>query len=676
MKKLLLYLTISVFFNILNAQTVDLDIKVFLEGPFNIDQMDTNLNSQGLLPYNQPYNKIPWNYYGDENANVFPVNTVDWIVVEILEEPVDSVSRFFKVKAKKAGLLLSDGTITDVNGSGSLTVDSDLTGFRVRVLHRNHLPITSSVLITENNGLYSWDFTSSWEKAVGGRSAQTEVGPGIWAMKAADGNSSLQIDNKDKNEIWLQQNGSSGYLEGDYNMDGIVNEDDINTKWNGNVGYGNNTVRTSQVLKVCSENGRYFCKGNKAVFLTGSHTWDTFQDIGIPFYYMDYINWVVGMDHNFIKLWIWETPHGTDWSTQPDLDIYPVAYAVVNDKFDVTQLNQTFFDRLTERIQIADDNGLYVALMLFQGFSVEHGPIAWNYHPFNSTNNINGINVDRYAVHTNQDPDVVAAQRLYIRAVVDLVNINGFDNVLYEIGNEIEYSPESNQWHNDMIDFIHNYEYETYGVRRPVGKTYQFDYGSNDYLFDSPADWISPNSVGGYDCRDGDAPIANGDKVIINDTDHLYYAYYKTMGHPVDLVWKSFTGGINACHMDLWGGGNNLPGRLHGWPSYTSYNLIRFNMGYAKLLSERIDMVSMTPHPELSSTGFCLASSDVYTVYFPETTSVATVDLSASNGQFSVEWIDAYSGNITIDTDITAGTNQQFSSPYGNYSILVLQKNE
>lgn len=252
--------------------------------------------------------------------------------------------------------------------------------------------------------------------------------------------------------------------------------------------------------------------------------------------------------------------------------------------------------------------------------------------------------------------------------------MNGFDNVLYEIGNEIEYSVESNQWHDDMIDYIHDFELQTYGVNRPVGKTYQFETGSNDYLFNSPADWISPNSVGGFDCRDGDAPISNGDKVIINDTDHSYYAYYSQQGFPVDLVWKCFTGGINVCHMDIWGGGNNLPGRLHGWPSYGSFNLVRFNMGYARQLAERIDLVSMIPQPTLSSTGFCIASTDIYVVYLPELINDATVDLSGSIGQFSVEWIDAYSGNITVGADITAGSSQSFSSPYGDYSILVLQK--
>ena len=676
MKKIFLFTLLIAISNLLNSQTQNLDLKVFLEGPFNGIQMDTSLCSLNLIPNAQPYDTPPWNYYGDENVTIIPGNVVDWVLIEVLEDPIDTSSSAYKIRTKKAGLLLFDGSVVDADGSTYLKLDSVMPAFRIRLLHRNHLPVTSNGLLAESNGKYDWDFSSSPEKAIGGINAQKEVVSGIWAMRAADGNANNQIDNNDKNQVWQIQDGANGYLEGDYNLDGNVNWDDLNAKWAGNAGHGNNNIRTSQVLHVCAGNGRYFCKGNKAVFLTGSHTWDTFQDLGIPFNYMDYINWVVGMNHNFIKLWIWETPHGTDWSTLPNLSISPVAYQEVNGKFDVTQLNPVFFERLKDRIQVAEDNGLYVALMLFQGFSAEHGPIAWGYHPFNDTNNINGISVERNEVHTNLNPDVLTAQRLYIKAVIDLVNINGFDNVLYEVGNEIEYSVESDQWYNDMIDFIHNYELQTYGVKRPVGKTYQFDYGSNDYLFNSPADWISPNSIGGYDCRDGDAPVANGDKVIINDTDHLYYVYYKTMGYPVDLVWKSFTGGINACHMDIWGGGSNLPGRLLGWPSYTSFDLIRFNMGYAKLLSERIDMVSMIPHPELSSTGFCLSSDKEYVVYLPETSAEATLDISGSEGQFSVEWIDAYSGNITIGADITAGTSQQFLSPYGNYSILVLQKIE
>ena len=58
--------------------------------------------------------------------------------------------------------------------------------------------------------------------------------PGVWSMYAADGNASSQIDNRDKNEVWVPQEGSFGYLEGDFNMDSQVDNKDKNHVWDGN----------------------------------------------------------------------------------------------------------------------------------------------------------------------------------------------------------------------------------------------------------------------------------------------------------------------------------------------------------------------------------------------------------------------------------------------------------
>lgn len=657
----------------LYSQTIDLDIKVFLEGPFNNNQMNISLNYQGLLPDNQPYNTLPWKYYGNETLESIPPGTVDWVVVEMIKKSSDTTTSFFDIKRRKAGLLLSDGRIRDVDGISLLQLDSALSSFYIRVIHRNHLPIISSQQLVENSNVYTWDFTSGQNTTLDTINMQTEVATGVWAMIAGDGSTNSQIDNIDKNDFWRVQYGETGYLQNDFNLDGFVDEIDKEILWYQNTGKGLSNIHFSSVLSVCADNGRYFCQGNKAVFLTGSHTWDSFQDIGVTFNYEDYIDWVVSLDHNYIKFWMWESPKGTDWAKETNLDIFPCAYKKVGDKFDVTQLDSVFFDRLKYRIQLAEDNDLYTTVMLFQGFSADHGPIAWSNHPFNSTNNINGILVDRLAVHSNINQAVVEAQKLYVREVIDLVNKNGFNKVLFEIGNEIEYTLESDIWHNEMIDYIHNYEFQNYGVNHPVGKTFQWYYGSNNYLFNSPADWISPNKVGGYDCRDGDAPIALGDKVIISDTDHYFYQYYTSSGYPEDMVWKSFTGGLNVCHMDNWGGGNNLPGHLHGWPSTTTYNVIRNNMGYAKLLSETLDLVSMIPQPEISSTGFCIGSEFEYVVYLSEFDSQATVDLSASSGQFSVEWLDCSNGSISTSSNIGAGSNLSFNSPLPGYSVLILR---
>ena len=57
-----------------------LDLKVFLEGPFYYVLMIPYLNYAGYLPLTQPYNTAPWNYTGTESVATIPnYDIVDWI---------------------------------------------------------------------------------------------------------------------------------------------------------------------------------------------------------------------------------------------------------------------------------------------------------------------------------------------------------------------------------------------------------------------------------------------------------------------------------------------------------------------------------------------------------------------------------------------------------------------
>ena len=61
-------------------------------------------------------------------------------------------------------------------------------------------------------------------------------------------------------------------------------------------------------LRVLSSNQRYFTDGSgKAIYLTGSHTWTNFQDIGASppstFDYRAYLDFLQTYNHNFIRLW-------------------------------------------------------------------------------------------------------------------------------------------------------------------------------------------------------------------------------------------------------------------------------------------------------------------------------------------------------------------------------------
>lgn len=178
-------------------------------------------------------------------------------------------------------------------------------------------------------------------------------------------------------------------------------------------------------------------------------------------------------------------------------------------RFDLDQFNQAYFDRLRERVVAANERGIYVAIVLFNGWSVadnkggfgDNNP--WRGHPFNESNNINGIDGDTNndnsgeEVHELGNTAVTAIQEAYVRKVIDTVN--DLDNVLFEISNESH--GDSEDWQYHMINFIKDYE-ATLPQQHPVGMTVEYPNGSNSELFNSPADWISPKgSVSNPDRR-------------------------------------------------------------------------------------------------------------------------------------------------------------------------------
>src|SRR5262249_55816565 len=145
----------------------------------------------------------------------------------------------------------------------------------------------------------------------------------------------------------------------------------------------------------------------------------------------------------------------------------------------------------------------------------------------------------------------------------------------------------------------------------------------NQTLLNSPADWISPGgSVPG-----SDYVVADGSKVIIDDTDHI---------HPPDRVvwvWESLTRGMNPIILNdptdpendgTWTDPLHLAGQLA--------------LGPSRMYAKRMNLSASVPHGELSSTGYALADEgSEYLVYQPGSTSF-TVTLAA--GTYSYEWFN------------------------------------
>ena len=438
-------------------------------------------------------------------------------------------------------------------------------------------------------------------------------------------------------------------------------------------------------LHVSSVNRRYFTDGTgRAIYLTGSHTWPNFQDVGVTdppaaFNWTGYLDFLVQHHHNVMKLWRWEQ---AKWSAETPTVIWidPMPYLRTGTdtardgkpKFDLNQFNPAYFARMRQRVIEAGQRGIYVSIMLFDGWSIEQkeGSLnnnPWLGHPLNGANNINGIDGgqnDGLETQTLHIPAITARQEAYVQHVID--KVNDLDNVLYEISNESTGGTDEVAWQEHMIQYIHQYE-ATKPKQHPVGMTALYPNGNNADLFASTADWIAPNG------DLADVPAADGSKVILNDTDHL-------CGLCLDegWVWKSLTRGVNPMLMDPFDGAY-VPTRNNYDLSDPRWELVRTNLGYARGYATRMNLIAMLPHGlDVASTGYCLANPAgphaEYLIYLPNGGTI-TVNLSGSSGSFVVEWFNPATGQTTIeDTPVTAGFTQSFTPPFSGDAVLYIHQ--
>lgn len=452
------------------------------------------------------------------------------------------------------------------------------------------------------------------------------------------------------------------------------------------------SVAIPTLLHVSTDNARYFANASNAiVYLGGSHTWQNLVDSGhgnppaTIFDYNAYISFLTARNHNFFRLWRWEQARYSNETSDADYYFDPPVYKRTGPgtaldgqlKFDLNQFHQPYFDRLRARIIQAGQAGMYVGVMLFNGWSVGYkGTFTlgqpFNGHPFNVNNNINSINGD-----TNGDGDgfetqdmsvsaITTLQEAYLRKVAD--TLSDLPNVLYEVANEADSGGNGYLWQYHMIDYMHNYEQTTYGAKHPVGMTIEFPVGNLTRLNNSNAEWIS------YGGSLTNPTAVNGTKVVIADTDHSC----GTCNGSAEWAWAAFTRGLYLQIMDVYDGagyGNGAGSTGNTLNDAASENS-RYNVGKVREYAARIDLKLAVPSGSRCSSGFCLAKvgtgSDQYISWVSAGGSF-TMDLSGSTGTLNVEWYNpATRVSTSAGTTPTGGATTGFTAPFGGAAVLFL----
>jgi Protein of unknown function (DUF4038) len=454
---------------------------------------------------------------------------------------------------------------------------------------------------------------------------------------------------------------------------GLVGAFALTTEFSGSA--PEETARTEprdKTLRVLRANPRYFTDGSgRAIYLTGSHVWwnlvgshtwknDCERGRAEPFDYRAYLDTLTRHGHNFFRMW---TIEHTRWvecgetsrpAPHPWLRTGPGMALDGLPKFDLRRFNPAYFHRLRARVKAARARGIYVSVMLFEGWGLQwHGDWRWRGHAFNSDNNVNRVDGD-----PNRDGTGVETQTLAVRAVTRIQDryvrhvitaVNDLDNVLYEIANES--GAYSTAWQYHMIDLVKR-EQRRRGKIHPVGMTFQHAHGRHETLYRSRADWISPGSIEYL----SNPPPATGVKVSISDTDH----YCGGCGDHT-FPWRSFLRGHNPIYMD-------------GMDDEPRKRAIRSALGQTRRYAQQIDLASSRPRGDLSSTGYLLATPGrEYLAYQPKP-GAFTVDLRGTRAHFTAEWFDPALDRTIAGGTVGGGSIASFTPPFEGQSVLYLRR--
>jgi hypothetical protein len=448
-------------------------------------------------------------------------------------------------------------------------------------------------------------------------------------------------------------------------------------------------------LRVHQKNPRYFTDGTgKAIYLTGSHTWNSLQDWGTndsiqPLDFKAFVKMLVAHHHNFTLLWTTELPTfrrlPTTANSPPDFSVTPHPWQRTgpgkasdgNLKFDLTKYNQTYFDRLRDRVQQLKSAGVYAGVYLFSGEWLLRFRFSGDGYPFTGSNNVNG-NDDgggTKAVTMTAPNAITEIQDAYVKKVID--TLDDLPNVLWIVSQEAP--RDSIWWNNHMIALIRSHEAGK-PLQHPIGLGVLED-NKDATILNSDADWIAPAArFSPAISRGAGTPRY---KVNINDSDHSYFGMWNDSAQVNrNYFWINFTNGNQTLFMDPYvvyyprEKRNLCPSPKNGIGSGpdTRWDNVRDTMGFIRRYADGMDLAATAPHPELASTKHCLAHlGHEYLLYLPEG-GETTVDLSAARGTFRVEWMNPTNGKTSTAEAIAGGAKRTLKAPFRGDAVLYLKK--
>lgn len=199
--------------------------RAWLSGAYDpgMNLMSTALNDNGFLPLLEPYTALGLHDKSETTtaAVIASLPVVDWVLIEVRHK-----YDYNNILETKAGLLLENGLIYDVDGANKLNFESIASGdYYFSIRHRNHLGMMTK-FPRRTNQIVNFKTTNLF-----GKDGVTILSNGNQALTAGDHDLNGSIDGGDRSAAWNQRN-SVGYLENDFNLSTHVNASDRAIVWN------------------------------------------------------------------------------------------------------------------------------------------------------------------------------------------------------------------------------------------------------------------------------------------------------------------------------------------------------------------------------------------------------------------------------------------------------------
>ena len=202
----------------------------------------------------------------------------------------------------------------------------------------------------------------------------------------------------------------------------------------------------AQPISLHPQNPRYFLfKGKPAVLVTSAEHYGAV--LNVDFDYKEYLQTLHDEGMNYTRIFAGsyvEVPGSFGIqhnSLAPAAGSFIAPWKRVDEpglfigenKFDLNKWDPAYFTRLKDFISRAEELGIVVEVTFFCSTYQDH---IWERNPFNPGNNINNIpvNLKRKKSNTPDNSVLTGYQQKLVEKLVK--ELNGFDNIFYEIQNE------------------------------------------------------------------------------------------------------------------------------------------------------------------------------------------------------------------------------------------------